>query len=149
MVGTGCRIRVVFKPTTVGPKQATLTIRGMGIDASPQRYPYTLDQSYSLSGNAVLATGTVFAPFPEPFIDPYWSYLPPDFNLLKLQTTAVDTSTLTATGSFAIASTTCGASLPDSGCSVRIGFSAGAVGCPSGVLTNASADFAIPLQSWQ
>lgn len=137
-VTTSCRLLVTFKPQSAGTKQASLQV---------------LAQSIPLTGTAISSTDRVYASSTELFIDASWSYAPAPMYLTNLQATQVDTGSLTATGPFTVSAAPtlpCPSSLPfGHTCAVQLATGPiDQVGCPTGVLTNAEAEFQIPLRTW-
>jgi hypothetical protein len=149
-VGQECLLPVVFRPTTVGPKQATLHVQADSLHASEvggaSGALVVVDQVFPITATAVAAQARLYASSPELYVDPPSEANLPMFQIINGGTTSVDLGAPVVTAPFRFGTWNCPSALmPGGSCMVSVGIAQITVGCPAGQLTTTTSALTLPL----
>ncbi len=143
LIGQECRVPVMFRPATAGPKQATLRARADGVGFN---VPARVDQTFSLAGTAVAAPAGLHAATPDLYIDPVTGGDARIFRIVNGGTTAVDLGDPVVTAPFKLGPSFWRSALaPGEGSDVYLGTEPDQSGCQTGSLTTTTSAISVPL----
>lgn len=138
--GSTCHFAIDFRPTTPGPKQATLHVQ--------DRFAPSFQQDFAIHATAVAVPTTLYANTTDLYLSPQ-SSTAPNILIVNPMATSIDLGTPVVAAPFAFNTWSCQSPLgPGTVCSVTLSYSGGqSTGCPVGTFSTTTSVIQVPLSA--